>query len=303
MFPADRSHEDVSADIVLSPDVGIGSVIDAELSDHGVTKERVASLIKGGVHEAGFIRELISSPWDVDKMDYLLRDSMYCGVEYGKYDVGRIMDSLILFEEPQGDLKLAIDSGGVHAIEGFVLARYFMFTQVYFHDVRRVYDWILAQFIAQLLQENLGREQYPEDLREYLQWDDNRILAAAGERQAEGDGLAERLLSRHHLKAVYETSDHPDPIIAQKAFFQLPEHLERQFPGTTIWADKASDHPERFRKDPLPVLQGGRWQAISTISRVLQGLEEINQVRVYADVRGDTSLEDKVAESCRSFMS
>ena len=62
---------------------------------------------------AGFVQELISSPWDVDKMDYLLRDSHYCGVQYGTFDIERILNTLAFDAEAEGgSLKLAIDGGG-----------------------------------------------------------------------------------------------------------------------------------------------------------------------------------------------
>ena len=117
------------------------------------------------------MQELISSPWDVDKMDYLLRDSHYCGVQYGTFDLNRILNTLTLDGEAEtGSLKLAIKIGGVHALEAFVLARYYMFTQIYFHDVRRAYDLILTDFIAELLEDETPLGKYPglHDLQDYL---------------------------------------------------------------------------------------------------------------------------------------
>ena len=140
----------------LSSDHEIGQIIEGHLGDWGVTKENVAALASGGLHEAGFVRELISGPLDVDKMDYLLRDSQYCGVEYGKYDIGRIMDTLVLYDDAGvGSLRLGLDSGGLHAVEGFILARYW-FNQVYHHRVRRSYDFILTEFIREYLEINRG---------------------------------------------------------------------------------------------------------------------------------------------------
>ena len=156
LFPEGRRHEDYSEEILLSEDMGIGSAIDSQLAEWGVTSQRVAQILNPeGLYEVGFVRELISSVWDVDKMDYLLRDSHYCGVRYGLYDLDRLLDTITLYDEdPDGVLRLAFDHGGVHAIEGFILARYFMFTQVYFHSVRRAYDLILTDFIGELLQQD-----------------------------------------------------------------------------------------------------------------------------------------------------
>ena len=66
------------------------------------------------VYEAGFVKELIDSAWDVDKMDYLLRDSLYCGVKYGNYDLARLLDTFTLrVEDSSGNLQLGVDYGGV----------------------------------------------------------------------------------------------------------------------------------------------------------------------------------------------
>ena len=81
----------------------------------------------------------MDSELDCDKMDYLLRDSTFCGVNYGKYDVDRLISSLTIYVQ-DGCPRLAIKDGGVQVFEEFVLARYFMFIQVYFHRTRRYFD-------------------------------------------------------------------------------------------------------------------------------------------------------------------
>ena len=275
----------------------------------GVTKEGVAQILseEGGTYEVGFVRELISSVWDVDKMDYLLRDSMYCGVQYGLYDRDRIVDTITLYDESPDDmLRLGIEYGGIHAIEGFILARYFMFTQVYFHAVRRAYDLILTDFISELLKEFSATGLYPESLREYLEWTDWRILAEM-HRRMDGNkkNLAWRLATRRHPKPVYETGDHADRFIVNRAMTLLPRQLEQEYDGVTIWTDRATDHPERFRMgdDGWPIRRrDGRWESLDTLSRALAGLEEIRQFRVYADVRDNDALEKEIEDYCRSAM-
>ena len=106
LFPQGKRHEHYSTGIVLSPEIGIGEIIDDRLGQWGVTKERVVQILaeKGTgegpeeeLYEVAFVRALISSVWDVDKMDYLLRDSMYCGVRYGLYDLDRILGTRSLY--------------------------------------------------------------------------------------------------------------------------------------------------------------------------------------------------------------
>ena len=146
-------------------------------------------------------------------MDYLLRDSHYCGVQYGTFDLARILDTVTIYDEdPDGALRLGITHGGFHAVEAFVLARYFMFTQVYFHRTRRAYDFLLTDFVSSLGKEETGKCKYPSSLEEYLKWTDWRILSEASMRSDSSNrNLAWRLIAREHPKPVYETGDHAEP--------------------------------------------------------------------------------------------
>ena len=309
LFPEGRRHEHYSEEILLSIDLAIGDIIDSKCSEWGVTKERVAQILseEEGTYEVGFVRELISSVWDVDKMDYLLRDSMYCGVQYGLYDLDRIADTITLYDESPDDLLgLGIEYGGIHAIEGFILARYFMFTQVYFHAVRRAYDLILTDFISELLKETSVMGHYPDDLEQYLKWTDWRVLAELSQRvDYRKKNLAWRLATRRHPKPVYETGDHADPFAVNQAMTYLPPELKQNFPGVRIWQDTATDHPERFKMGDKvwPIRRrDGRWESLTSLSRALAGLEEVRQFRVYADVRDDDMLEKRIEAFCRSVM-
>ena len=198
LFPPGERHEDYSAAIIAETE--IGDIIDDRLARWEINRSELAGIIQHGSYGVGFVTELISSPWDVDKMDYLLRDSHYCGVKYGLYDVGRLMDSMTLFDDdPANGLKLGIDRGGIHAVEGFVLARYFMFTQVYFHEVRRAYDFILVELIKEILTEVLGQNHFPVAVDDYLNWDDNVILGEAVRMSKDSvSSFASRIIERKH---------------------------------------------------------------------------------------------------------
>ena len=312
LFPENKRHEHYSEEILLSPELDIGDIIDERLGQWGVTKERVAQIlsekeVEKEIYEVGFVRELISSVWDVDKMDYLLRDSLYCGVRYGSYDLDRILDTITLYgENYDRGLRLGIEYGGIHAIEGFILARYFMFTQVYFHAVRRAYDLILAEFISELLQETLKTNHYPEELSDYLKWNDWKILAEMEERADENEqNLAWRLVTRHHPRPVYDTGDHADPIVVSGAINKLPERLKRVYPDVKTWSDTATDRPERFRTggEGWPIRRpNGQWESLAGLSRALAGLEEVKRFRVYADVGHDDSLRVEIEDLCRQVM-
>ncbi len=311
MFPGDSRHETHGEAIIRNSQ--IGQIIDSDsvCQSHEISKEDVASLVVSKTTlPAGFVQELISSPWDVDKMDYLLRDSHYCGVQYGTFDLHRILNTLTLDEDNDtGALKLAIDDGGIHSLEAFVLARYYMFTQIYFHDVRRGFDILLTELIAELLEQEypeIGKYPTSDKLTEYLQWDDNRILHEANRRSDPvTKNLAWRVLNRQHPKAVYETDDSPDAGVIRRIERDLVRDARKEYPQLQFWLDKAIDHPEKFRVEEMMVKFPGTppvWREFRRLSQPLQGLQEIGKYRLYADVRGDEAQETEVRDFCRTAM-
>ena len=310
LFPENASHESHGATIIRESQIADIIHSDHVLRGLDITADEVANLvISESTLAAGFVQELISSPWDVDKMDYLLRDSHYCGVQYGTYDLERILNTLTLDPEPDsGSLKLAINVGGLHALEAFVLARYYMFTQIYFHDVRRAFDLVLTDFISELLVAKTQTGRYPDtdNIGDYLIWDDNFVLAAANElADSQQKNLAWRIINRQHPKAVYETTDSPDAGVVRRAERDLASAVTGRFEGLRCWVDKAIDHPDRFRVAQMMVNFGSNipdWREFRNQSQPLQGLQEINKFRLYADVRGDIGLENQVRDFCRTFM-
>lgn len=118
-----------------------------------------------------FLKSFVDGELDCDKMDYLLRDSLYCGVSYGTYDLDRFISTLTVHKQGN-QLQLAIERGGVQALEEFILARYFMFIQVYFHKTRRYLDKSLIKVLKAILPEG----KYPSTIQDYLKWDDVHVL-------------------------------------------------------------------------------------------------------------------------------
>src|SRR5205807_1153099 len=96
---------------------------------------------------------VVGNAFGVDRMDYLLRDSHHAGVSYGRFDHYRLIDTLrILPKAPDGgEPTLGVEQGGLHSAEALILARYLMFSQVYLHPVRRIYDIHLQDFLREWL--------------------------------------------------------------------------------------------------------------------------------------------------------
>ena len=111
---------------------------------------------------------------------------------------------------PMGEPALGILDGGLHSAEALMLARYFMFTQLYFHPVRRIYDIHLKDFLKQWLPGG----QYPAGVAEHLNLSDNEvtaaILAASRDATAPGHDPARRIAQRGHFKLIYQR--HPNDL-------------------------------------------------------------------------------------------
>lgn len=125
---------------------------------------------------------ITSDIFGADRIDYLLRDSYYCGVEYGKFDYLRLLETItIVPEHPCNDMPqqpmLGIEDGGIHTIEGLILAHYFMYTQVYYHKIRRVYDLHLQQFIKCYLEIHYNTSVYNTDANLLINTTDITILS------------------------------------------------------------------------------------------------------------------------------
>ena len=307
LFEGKLRHEDYSAAVIENTE--IGHIIDEELKGKRISKTDVVALLRDHVVPAGcvFLHQLLDSAYDVDKMDYLLRDSHYCGVEYGTFDLSRLIATLTLREEEDDELILAGRDDGCNALEALVIARYFMFTQVYFHGVRRAYDLILTAFIQELLQDEYESPHYPstENVTEYLRWDDSRVLtAAAGRSNAQTKNFAWMITHRRHPKVAYETLPHPDAEVAKKAFRRLLPEVKAKFQGVRIWRDMATDHPQQYKQEDIPIKRvrddPPTWNSFVNISKVLQGLQDIGQVRLYAFA--DREVLGEIHESCRQVM-
>lgn len=97
--------------------------------------------------------QMISSQVDADRMDYLLRDSYNCGVTYGQFDLSRILRTMRIV-----DNRIVFKSSGVQAIEDYILARYYMYWQVYYHPVSRSYEQVLGSVMRRV--KDLYKENY-----------------------------------------------------------------------------------------------------------------------------------------------
>ncbi|MGO0154749.1 HD domain-containing protein [Leuconostoc mesenteroides] len=213
-------HEAMTREIITG-DTNIHRVL-AQVSPDFPNK--VASVI-AKTYENPQVVQLISSQIDVDRMDYLLRDAYFTGTKYGEFDIDRILRTM----QPTPD-GIAFDIAGMHAVEDYIVSRYQMYLQVYFHPVSRGME-VLLEHLLQRAQElyrlNITSKYAENDfvgpllaplfsdkkltLSEYLKLDDNVFMNYINIWQSHSDpilsDLSQRFMGRRPLKSMQITDE------------------------------------------------------------------------------------------------
>lgn len=235
VFPSMPPHESWTSAIVLDPGTAIHRVLAGR--DAGMPG-RVERLVHG-VHRVSYLARAVSGTFDVDRCDYLLRDTYMTGTRYGLYDLDWLLRSLRLEPDPVGP-RLAVDgSKGLPAVEGYFLARLFIYQQVYFHKATRSAECMLRSIFrrfADLAADGRVPEGTPGAIRafargeavstgEYLDLDDNTfwtaIRAWADDRDTTLATLARRVNDRFLFKTA--SLDEYDPASDAALFAALQQ--------------------------------------------------------------------------------
>lgn len=165
---------------------------------------------------------IVGDAFGTDRMDYLLRDSYHAGVAYGRFDHYRLIDTLRILpkeHEESQEPALGVEEGGLHSAEALLLARYFMYSQVYFHPVRKIYDVHLKDFLAAWLPTQIAGGRFPTSVDGHLSITDNEIMAAilkaAVDSSCAGHDAARRIVERDHFHLIYQrnpvdTAENPE---------------------------------------------------------------------------------------------
>ncbi|MGD9564134.1 MAG: HD domain-containing protein [Pyrinomonadaceae bacterium] len=288
-------HESFTVEAILSRETEIGELL-RQFSPE--LPERAAAIIRGTFRPMA-LAQLVSSQLDVDRMDYLLRDSLMTGVKYGIYDLEWIIKSL---EINEADDQLYVSARGVYAVEDYLQARYYMFRQVYFHRTLRAAESVLHSILRRALvlfgaggnvwhQPGLSFEKVLRgeklSLAEHLTLDDSDILYHIKQwRHAEDAILAD--LSRRFLnRRLFKAFDLDMPEDEKERFLADARQAVEAAgfdPDYYFVEDKAGDVPHYFYtkdatrpKDQIYVEDGFSHPAIREISEVsaaVRGLQK-----------------------------
>lgn len=133
-------HEDYTQKIILQD-----SDINKILRRHDERLPRDVASIIAHTHSNVLMVQMISGQLDADRMDYLLRDAFFSGTKYGEFDLERILRTLRVKEG-----KMVVKESGIPAVEDYIMARYQMYWQVYYHPLSRSYEALLSAFFERL---------------------------------------------------------------------------------------------------------------------------------------------------------
>ncbi|HHF7012269.1 HD domain-containing protein [Streptococcus mutans] len=134
----DTNHETITQQIILSPETEINTILRRVSPDF---PDKVASVINH-TYSNKQVEQLISSQIDVDRMDYLLRDSYFTGASYGEFDLTRVLRVIRPIKN-----GIAFSRDGMHAVEDYIISRYQMYMQVYFHPASRAMEVLLQNLL------------------------------------------------------------------------------------------------------------------------------------------------------------
>jgi hypothetical protein len=303
-------HEHWTVKVILSAQTEIGRLL-RSYSD--TLPEKIAAIIEGKFQPAA-LAHLVSSQLDVDRMDYLLRDSLMTGAKYGIYDLEWIINALAIDEAAD---RIYVAARGLYAVEEYLQARYYMFRQVYFHRTLRSAEAVLRSILRRALEllssnqevwhapgtafEKVLRKQ-SLTVTEHLEVDDSDVLFHVKQWQRSGDqilkDLSRRFIGRKLFKAIdldmpsAERSEFlirsrdcvanagfdPDYYFVEDRASDIPYYsyypADGAEPKTRIYVESGFAHPE--------ILE------ISEVSQVVRGLQrgyELHRVCFPAEVK------------------
>jgi uncharacterized protein len=229
-----KGHEKMSAKILLSPLMdGVWELLPNEMQqdvlDLSLSPE-VSSQYGALTPWKKLLSQLISDDnFGADRIDYLLRDGYYTGVHFGTFDYQQLMDQLTYTNDPHP--QLALYSDGIQAVEALWIARYLMYSRLYFHPKVRIYGLQMTHFMESYYQE-CG---VPSEIEDYLLQTDATLMEALKKRRVQ-DQLSSALF---YGKLLYQEL----PLEGKRISPDYLERLTQEFPRK-VFVDRLFSQPQ-----------------------------------------------------------
>lgn len=179
-----KSHERITGSIIRN------SSISTIIERHGIEKKDIVELLQSS--------KIISGEFDVDRMDFLVRDAHHTGVGYGIIDLDRLINTMQIFKG-----ELVVEEGGLKAVEALLVARFLMIPTVYLHHTSRIADAMFLRATERAIEEGLLRYEMLYKMDDYdVQ---NLFRNASGYVREIGERFDERkLFKKAYSRGWYE---------------------------------------------------------------------------------------------------
>jgi HD superfamily phosphohydrolase len=305
-------HESWTVQVVQSEATRIGELLRSYSQE---LPARIAAIIRGTFQPVA-LAQLVSSQLDVDRMDYLLRDSLMTGAKYGIYDLEWIINALAIDERND---RIYVTARGLYAVEEYLQARYYMFRQVYFHRTLRSAEAVLRSVMRRALDLIDGGNEVwhasgtafekvlvkqPLSITEHLEIDDADVLFHVKQWQRSEDQILSDLSKRFIGRNLFKAIDLDMPVSERAAFLSAAKDCVARAgfdPDYYLIEDRASDIPyynyykaEGTEPKTRIYVEDGYAQPqireISEVSEVVRGLQrgyELHRLCFPAEVKND----------------
>ena len=233
-----HSHEEYTAKIILG-NTELNAIL-RNVSEK--LPQDIVSIIQH-THENDILNQIVSGQLDADRMDYLLRDSYFTATSYGQFDLERILRTMRVRKTAEGRKVIVVKYTGIHSVEDYIMARYQMYWQVYYHPVARSYEAVFIQLFNRLKDIFKGDKDYFEDMKvlvpfleesevsvdEYFKLDENSLLYCCALIQDKEDKIAADLARRLQNRNLFEYVDYNEENLAQIRNMLKENNLDERY--------------------------------------------------------------------------
>ncbi len=272
------NHEEIGADLIVK-NIELRQILDTIDSSFALDVSSV--LRKDG--RFPIIEQLISSQLDADRLDYLERDAYFTGAAYGHIDLDRLIRVLYI-----KDGQVVFKISGIHAIENYLISRYHMYWQVYYHPVSRAYEVILEkiyQRVKDLLLEGFSFGgnveplkniiENPSDLDNYIEIDDYYMNGLISSFTKSSDRILRDLsldfMNRHIWGYIDDTEENQDKIKVIKDSFK-PDELKYFTTYRTVENSTYKDDDVKYGDQIFILLENGNISTLKEQSKIIESL-------------------------------
>ena len=260
-----HSHEDYTAKIILG-ETELNQVL-TEVSPR--LPEDIVSIIEHN-HPNDILNQIISGQLDADRMDYLLRDSYFSATSYGQFDLERILRTMRVRKIDENKKALVVKYTGIHSVEDYIMARYQMYWQVYYHPVARSYEAVFIQLFNRLKDIFRDNKEYFSDMKvlipfleknvvsveEYFKLDENSLLYCCSLIQDKDDEIAADLARRLQNRRLFEYIDYSEENLAQIKNMLKEQNLDEKYYLRVENVEASVYSPYKGRKILIEQLDG-----------------------------------------------